>query len=362
MNVSPEDFFLVLPHMVNSFFINRPQTLLSIAGEKGGGKSEVSEIIKKTLDPSSTLTLHMPKNRDELLQTLDHHFYPCYDNVGYLSYEFSDVLCRTLTGAGTFKRQLWTDDEEFIRVFLKSVNINGINVVVVKEDLLDRTILIFVLPFDGNRKTEQELEDTFNKSLPFILHDLYTLISKVISLLPNIETPRQFRMIDFAKVGCAVAKALGNDEQLFIDIYTKKLVTQIKEAIYNNVLGNVLLCFMEDKEEWSGSSTNLYVALKDFAKNTMQVSTRVKDFPTAPNVMSRHINDLIDAFSKIGIQLEHDRNAIARGWTIINHNFNTSNEIVCSDCGNKLGHERYPRDDGKEYCRDCNRKRMEGSQ
>ena len=329
-NLDSKDFFLTIVHMINTFFVDRPQTLLSVNGIKGSAKTSISEGIKKVLDPSETLTLDMPNNRDELLQNIDHHFYPSFDNVDYITHEFSNIFCRTLTGAGTFKRMLWTDDEEFIRSFLKSININGINVVVVREDLLDRALLVFALPFNGNRKTKSELNAEFNKILPYVLHDLYTLVSKVLFLLPETEDPTEFRMIDYAKIGCAVSKALGYDREYFIKIYREKLLTQIKEAIYNDTFGNVLLSFIEDENNlaplenghyvWEGSTAKLYSDTKLYAKDTLLVSVRTKGYPNASNRMSRQINDLTDAFSKLGIIIEQTRSSTTRGFRIVNTN------------------------------------------
>jgi len=321
MSLKPTDFFLNLTHIVNTFDVERPQTLLSVSGEKGSGKSTVSKCNKSILDPSITLTMDMPKSRDELLQTLDHHHYPCFDNVSYLSREFSDIFCRVLTGAGTSKRMLWTDDEEFIRALLTAINLNGINVCVTREDLLERSILTFAVSISDNRKTEAELKEKFEKTLPYVLHDLYNLVSEVMKLLKTIKPKELFRMADFCKLGCCVAEAMGYGQDFFIETYRQKLNDQIKEAIYNHTLGNVLLSFMEDKAEWKGSSTNLFTAIKDFAKNEMDVSTRVKTFPSAPNLMSRQLNNLLDSFGKIGLELIYDRNSVVRGWTIINHNY-----------------------------------------
>jgi hypothetical protein len=167
-------------------------------------------------------------------------------------------------------------------------------------------------------------------------------------------------------------------KDFFVKIYTKKLEDQIKEAIYNHVFGNVLLSFMEDiknlefdsgKWVWSGSSTDLYSKTKIYAKDVLLVSTRTKSFPVASNLMSRQINELSDAFSKIGIELQYDRNATARGWTIINHNLPPPKIDIdkllddpkkhCARCGKELKHERYPDNERKKwYCRECNEWRM----
>ena len=59
--------------------------------------------------------------------------------------------------------------------------------------------------------------------------------------------------------------------------------------------------------------------LKEQAQE-LGVSTRTKDYPKAPNIMSREINNLREAFEKIGVKIEFIKGTI-REWHIINTNY-----------------------------------------
>ncbi len=321
LRVSDEDKKLILVAIVSYFFIGLPYVIISIHGPSGRGKSTGAKIIKKLLVPSITVILDLSKNRDQLLQDLDHHFFCAYDNVSFISHEQSDVLCRTSTGYGVAKRKHYTNDADFLRVLKRPVCLNGIPVAITREDLLKRVILTEVLPLSGEERTEDEIYAELEEIKPYILHDLYTLISLVLAKLPNIKPKKLFRMADYTRIGCCVAEVLGYGHEWFLDAYKLKLDNQIKEVIWNNTIGNVLYDFIENLwcKEWKGTPSELHKILNAHAKE-MTISTRTKDYPKAPNKLSQEINRLVEAFGKIGVTLELIKGT-KRYWHIINHNY-----------------------------------------
>lgn len=335
LRVSDDDKKLVLTALVSYFFIGRPYVVLSIYGPSGRGKSTGSKIIKKLIDPSSTIILDMSKNRDQFLQDLDHHFFCAFDNVSYISNEYSDVICRTSTGYGIAKRLLYTNDKDFLRMIQRPVCLNGIPVAITREDLLKRALLIESLPLRGEEKTEQELYLEFNRIKPFILDELYILVSKVMAILPGVKPKTLYRMADFTKIGCAVAEVLGFDHEWFLDTYKNKLDEQLKEAIWNNYFGNILYEFIDSVSEWTGSPTDLWTELKKKAKE-LDISTRVKEFPKASNIMSKKINELVEPFSRIGVKIIFSKGTV-REWTIINEKNKGNQESLDESKGLKKG-------------------------
>lgn len=321
LRVSDEDKKLILTAIVSYFFVDYPLIVLAIYGQSGRGKSTGAKVIKKLLDPSTTIILDMSKNRDQFLQDLDHNFFCAYDNVSYISKEHSDILCRTSTGYGITKRKHYTNDADFVRILKRAICINGIPVTINREDLLKRALLIEALPLLGEERTEQDIYAEFEAIKPYILHDIYTLISLVLAKLPNIKPQKLFRMADYSKIGCCIAEILGYEQEWFLDAYQRKLDTQIKEVIWNNTIGNVLYDFIENLpcEEWKGTPSEFYKILKAHAKE-MDISTRTKEYPKAPNKLSQEINRLAEAFGKIGVTLELIKGT-KRYWHIINHNF-----------------------------------------
>jgi len=186
INIPVEDRILLVAVLVSYFFVEYPFVAIALYGGKGRGKSTAAKILKSLIDPSVTRILDMPSKREELFQAIDHHYFIAFDNVSYISGEYSDVFCRVLTGVGTQKRMLYTDDDDFLRKVKRPIIFNGINVAMTREDLLDRTVLFEVLPIQ-NRRTEEEIYRDFEEIRPYILHELFVLVSRVLSILPEVE-------------------------------------------------------------------------------------------------------------------------------------------------------------------------------
>ena len=333
LRVPKDDQILIISAIVSYFFVGYPYVCIYIHGSSGKGKSVGSKCVRKLIDPTTIEDIGLPKKAEELLQKVDHHYFCCFDNVGYISDEFSDIFCRVSTGGGMSKRKLYTDDADFYRQLKRPLWFNGISVEITREDLLKRTILCEALPLVGAERTEEEIFKEFEEIRPYIIHDLYRLVSIVIKKLSTIIPSKLFRMADYTKIGCATSEALGYDQQFFLDAYETKLTDQVKELIWNNTVGSVLYDFVTSSlnaKEWKGTPTDLFKLIKAHAKDEMGVSTRARDFPKSPPHLTRKINLLSEAFQKIGIELVHTEGTI-RQWHIINHNFKTTDQDASND-------------------------------
>jgi hypothetical protein len=80
------------------------------------------------------------------------------------------TLCRLATGGGFATRQLFTDDAEMLFDAMRPIVLNGIEDVVVRPDLVDRSIMLTLPSLDDkNRRPEKELWDDFARDPPGIL-------------------------------------------------------------------------------------------------------------------------------------------------------------------------------------------------
>src|SRR5262249_27005841 len=67
-----------------------------------------------------------------------------FDNVSHLTGWLSDAICRLSTGGGFSTRELYSDDQEKLFEATRPVIINGIDGLVVRGDLADRAITLFL--------------------------------------------------------------------------------------------------------------------------------------------------------------------------------------------------------------------------
>ena len=280
-----------------------PHPILVLHGIQGSGKTWLFKLIRSVFDPSSIEVLSMPRNERERVQQLDHHWIAFYDNITSIRSWVSDSLCRAATGGGFTKRELYSDDEDVIFNFKRCVGLNGINIAAQRGDLLDRSLLVGLEHISNeNRKTEEKLFADFEKEKAGILGGFLDVLVKAIQLYPTVKADRLFRMADFTRWGCAIAKALGKTEENFIKAYESKVKSQIEEAAHASPVATVLLDYLEHRtnpKNWEGTPTTLFMALLEHAKS-LEISTRQKTWPKAPHVLVRQLNELAPSLKSLG--------------------------------------------------------------
>ena len=67
-----------------------------------------------------------------------------FDNLSHLQDWQSDALCRISTGGGWAGRALYTDQDETILDVMRPIALNGIEEVVTRNDLLDRSPIVYL--------------------------------------------------------------------------------------------------------------------------------------------------------------------------------------------------------------------------
>lgn len=296
---------LVLIYVVSCFVPGIPHPLLNVFGEQGSRKSTLSRMLRRIIDPVRPALLAMPRNPAELAQQLQHHYFPFFDNVDYISHEISDALCRAVTGGGDAKRQLFTDDEDVIFEYKRCVGMNGINLIARKADLLDRTIPLELRPTTAyERKTEEEIWAEFEPLLPAILGGIFDAVSGAMRLRKGIKLVEKPRMADFAMWGCAIAEAAGFTQQDFLRAYGASIALQNEEAINASGLATTILMFMEGREEWKGSPTELLNELEGIAM-LEKVDMRSRMWPKGAQALLRRLKEIQNNLLKVGIKAGH---------------------------------------------------------
>ena len=93
VNISdPDQKILFLVCLTSNFIPGFAHPIPYIYGQQGSAKSTLSKILRKLIDPSKTEVLSLPKNNDELIQVLAHHYFLCFDNVSLIPDSTSDLL------------------------------------------------------------------------------------------------------------------------------------------------------------------------------------------------------------------------------------------------------------------------------
>jgi hypothetical protein len=297
----PDQKLLLSVWLVAAFVPGIPHPVLVLFGEKGASKSTTLRFARSVIDPSRIELLSLPY-KGELIQQFSHHYAPCYDNITRLSDEVSDVICRAVTGEGGSKRKLYSDDDDFLYSFRRIVALNGVNNVVEKSDLLDRCILIELNRISKkDRKTESAVKEAFESDKPSILAGIFDVLAKARVVFDQLVIDEFPRMADFAHWGCAIAEALGFGKDEFLRAYNSNIGKQNQEVIENDPVANMISVFMEDKDEWEGSPTELFNVLEEVADD---VKIDKKFRPKTPAALGKQIKMVQSNLEESGICFE----------------------------------------------------------
>lgn len=317
----PQEQLLFLVSLVSCFIPGFPHVILNIYGENGSAKTTIFKIMRRLIDPSKTEVRSFPKEKNELTQELSHQWFIPYDNISYLSEDLSDALCRAVTGEGSSKRALYTDDDAFLYSFQRCVALCGINIAVQKSDLFDRLILFKLQRIsEDKRREEREVLAAFEEKRPFILGAIFDAVSKAIAIREFVDLKRKPRMADFAVWGCAIAEALDFTQQQFIEAYRDNIGHQHEEVLDSNPVATAIQIFVEDrmrdKEEWRGTATDLLRELEDMA-NFEDGKIHRKSLPKAPQLLTKRLMELQNNLKECGILVDKvQRTGRSRGISI----------------------------------------------
>jgi hypothetical protein len=286
-----------------------PKPISIIMAEQGSAKTTEDEFKKKLVDPSSVETLTFPRDINELVQKLSHNYVAYFDNVSKIQYWLSDQLCRASTGSGFSKRELYTDDEDIIYNFILCTGINGINIIGLRPDLLDRSILRKRQPIlKHKRRKKEDIQAEFEQMRPQLLGYIFDVLAKVLQVKASggIKLDYLPRMADFAEIGEIACRCMGYEDNEFLKAYDKNIETQVEEAIAANLVSSAIIKLMEDRTEWTGTATQLLAVLEDIAITHLKVNTNTKQWPKAANVLSGRLEEVKTNLREIGILIDKE--------------------------------------------------------
>jgi hypothetical protein len=296
------DQILALVWLVFAFIPDFPHPIFTGSGPQGSGKTTAAKIFKTIIDPSQMETLSLSDSVREMVQILAHHYFAPFDNLSFLSFDYSDLLCRTVTGSGFSKRELYLDDDDFIYFFRRVVGLNGINITPEKADLLQRSLLIGfeqIIRYEG----ERQFWARFAVALPQILGAIFDVLAKALAIVDGVPEPGEMRMADFARYGYAIAEAVGLGGEKFLDAYKENIEEQNSEALDASLVGTAVIEMMRDRDVWTDTPTQ-FLADLNIAASALGIDVRAKHWPKDPRWVWRRLKEVIPNFEKVGIHIK----------------------------------------------------------
>ena len=305
---------LILAWLIFAFVPNRPHPVLTLYGAQGSAKTTAFKIFKALIDPSRIETLSISDSQRELAQLAAHHYFVPLDNLTHLAFDYSDMLCRIVTGDGFSKRALYTNDDDVVFAYQRVIGLNGINITADKADLLDRSLLV---GFERMKRfgSEKIFWKRFEAAKPQILGAIFDTLVKTLAIVDSMPEPEQMRMADFARYGCAITEALGMKREDFLAAYRANIERQNDEALSASVVGPAIIYLIEHDlnvdsttGEFTATPTEYLVALTSAAQ-ALGIDCRQKFFPNNPHWAVRRTQEIKTNLERVGIRfLWHYRN------------------------------------------------------
>lgn len=214
VNVNPADQQLILSWLAGAYLlVGLPCPILALLGEQGTAKTSAMRTLLSLIDPSPAPVRRAPKDEERFLHSLHGSRVTAYDNLSSIPSWLSDAFCRAVTGEGDVDRKLYADDDLRIISVQKVLGFTGIDVGVMRGDLLDRCLRAELNVISTtNRKSEAYLAEVWSEVHPEIFGGLLDLIVQVLKMLPDVELAERPRMADFAEILAAVDLAVPDSE------------------------------------------------------------------------------------------------------------------------------------------------------
>ena len=301
---SQNDFVLVVTWLLAALRPSGPYPLLAISGEQGSAKTVLSKMLRALVDPNAAPVRALPREERELFIAANNGHVLAFDNFSRLRSWLSDALCRLASGGGFAVRQLYTDQDEMLFDAARPVILNGIEEVITRPDLADRSIFLTLPPVaDARRQSERELWRQFELARPRILGALLDLVVHGLRTLPGIGLDRLPRMADFALWGAACETALW-PPGTFARAYEANRRAAIESIIDADPVAACVREIMAERSSWTGSAADLLRAGADRSSDGI---SRATGWPKNPRALAGRLRRAQTFLRALGIDIAFSR-------------------------------------------------------
>jgi hypothetical protein len=298
------DFVLAVSWLLATLRDAGPYPVLVVTGEQGSSKSTFSELLRTLVDPNTALLRSFPREERDLYISARASHVLAFDNVSGITPWLSDAVCKIATGAAFAARKLYTDEEEILLAACRPTILNGIDDLLSRQDLADRSIMITLAPIpDEMRRPKTELLKAFSEEQPMILGALLDALSEGIRRLPLVKLDRLPRMADFATLAIACETAFW-PEGTFMKAYDANRMDLISNSIDGDPTADAVRSLMMQSGVWEGTATNLLNVLGRIAGDQVKTSL---SWPRDPRSLSNKLKRSATFLRNLNIKIEFTR-------------------------------------------------------
>lgn len=301
---SDADFVLVVAWALAVLRNRSPYPVIVLSGEQGSAKSTFSSILRSLLDPNTAPLRALPREDRDLFIAANNSHVLAFDNVSGLPAWISDTLCRLATGGGFAVRQLYSDQDEVLFEAARPVILNGIEEIVTRPDLADRSVFLTLEPIpEEKRRPEAELWAAFEAERPRLLGVLLDAMVQGIKRLPATHLEKLPRMADFALWASACETALW-PAGTFWSAYCTNRSEAAQSVLEADSIALLVRELVDQRTVWTGTCADL---LEELSSLLGDVTARPKGWPDSPRKLSGRLRRAAGPLRTMGVEIEFDR-------------------------------------------------------
>lgn len=238
-----------------------------------------------------------------------------FDNISFIPMWLADAFCRLSTGGGLSTRELYTDEDEVIFDAKRPIVVDGIGEHAVKGDLIDRTVMLRLLPIpEEKREEEEKFWQRFEAARPRIFGGLLDVACAALRRLPSARIDQKPRMADFAVWATAAEEGFGFEDGAFLRAYRLNRVEANQVALESAPLAIELLNHLKTKETpWEPTTPDL---LEELNTRASEVIKKQRWWPRTAKALSNDLESVAPSLRAAGFNIERGERESGTGRRI----------------------------------------------
>ncbi|MEQ7011371.1 hypothetical protein ABN028_34920 [Actinopolymorpha sp. B17G11] len=312
VNLSEDDFRLVLGWVVAAYFTDIPHPILLVQGEQGTAKSNLIRCLLALIDPQPAEDRESPADKREWAIFARASWAFSFDNVTDIPDWLSNSLCKGVTGDAVLQRVLHSDEDIAVFSFRRVI---AMTTIAIKHDLAgdltDRMLLVEPEVIE-HRRAEADIAQARADAIPDALGAVLDLVAGVVRELPSVQLLDPPRMADFAQVLAAVDTVTG---WATLPAYRARVAALGMALIEGNTFARALHwhaatlrpCHAGGTFEpgvWEGTAEDLLTVLRGICERH---GLPVDELPKDARAVGRKVREIAPSLRKVGVDIRPDR-------------------------------------------------------
>jgi len=142
------------------------------------------------------------------------------------------------------------------------------------------------------------------------------VLSEAIALKPSLKLSRRPRLADWGEYAASVYEVMGWGAERFLGDWDEVVKVQNQATLDGSPVAQAIIRFMEDKEEYTGTSSELHRMLEDVAELLGVSIVRDKAWPKSARWLWRRTKEVLPLLVAAGIEASRDRDESAKHITL----------------------------------------------